>query len=73
MPYKIYALPIANRRTVVMLTKEGAIEPYFPPPAGVTDYNGQNAFPIAYQFEFDNGDATSTVFTETLEAGGATP
>lgn len=46
---------------------------FSPLPVGAVDYNGLNSLASVWDEEFDNGNAASTTFTETLEAGDATP
>jgi len=46
---------------------------FIPLPPGAVDYNGQTSAATVWDEDYDNGNSTSSVFAEELEAGDATP
>jgi len=68
MPYKIYSLPVANRRTVVMLKRRDDLEQA----VEQTSPDGGDAFTTAYSLVYDGDDASPFTVEIYLDGGTST-
>jgi hypothetical protein len=68
MPYKIYALPRAKRRTVVMLQRSDDLEGS----SELVVLDGGDAFTTGYSLVYDGDDASPFTVEIYLDGGDAT-
>lgn len=68
MPYKIYALPRANRRTVLMTKRQDDLEEA----SELVVLDGGNAFTTAFSLVYDGDDASPFTVEIYLNGGDAT-